>query len=170
MTTAGHVSRASGRTVPPAAPPERSPALAFLLLGAILFAPAPTFAASPVGIVKRVRGEAVVQRGDATIPATEGLGLAEGDVLRTGADGALGVLLRDDTRLALGPASEVKIDRFAFAPTQGALALVLRMARGAASYVSGKIAKLAPDAVRIETPVASIGVRGTHFAARIEAN
>ena len=123
----------------------------------------------PIGVVKVVKGEAFVQRGDQALPARDGMGLAEGDLLRTGPDGRLGVLLRDDTRLSLGPDSEIRIDRFAFAPAQGNLALVLRMLRGAATYVSGKLAKLSPEAVRVETPVGIVGIRGTQFAARIEA-
>ena len=43
------------------------------------------------------------------------------------------------------------------------------MARGVAAYVSGKIAQLAPDAVRLETPVAIVGVRGTRFVAKVQA-
>src|SRR5436309_1914032 len=123
----------------------------------------------PVGLVKVVKGEALVQRAGQSLPARDGMGLAEGDLLRTGPDGRLGVLLRDDTRLSLGPDSEIRIDRFAFAPAQGNLALVLRMLRGAATYVSGKLAKLSPEAVRVETPVGIVGIRGTQFAARMEA-
>jgi len=125
-------------------------------------------AAPSVGLVKVAEGTAVVQRGDQTLPAHAGLALMEGDVLRTGADGRLGAVLRDDTRVSLGPETEIRIDRFFFAPAQGQLALVLKMARGVAAYVSGKIAKLSPDAVRVETPVAIVGVRGTRFAAKVE--
>ena len=125
-------------------------------------------AAPSVGLVKLAEGTAVVQRGDQTLPAHPGLTLLEGDVLRTGADGRLSVVLRDDTRVSLGPETEIRIDRFLFAPAQGQLALVLKMVRGVAAYVSGKIAKLAPDAVRVETPVAIVGVRGTRFAAKVE--
>ena len=35
----------------------------------------------------------------------------EADSLRTGADGSIGVTLKDDTRLALGPGSEVRLER-----------------------------------------------------------
>lgn len=137
-------------------------ALVVLLLGAS------EGAAPSVGLVKVAEGTAQVQRGDQTLPARAGLALQEGDVLRTGADGRIGVVLRDDTRVSLGPQTEIRIDRFLFAPAQGQLALVLKMARGAAAYVSGKIAKLSPDAVRVETPVAIVGVRGTKFAAKLE--
>jgi hypothetical protein len=125
-------------------------------------------AASPIGLVKVAEGVATVQRGDATLQAQLGLALQEGDVLRTGADGRLGVVLRDDTRLSLGPESEIQISHFVFAPAQGRLALVAKMVRGVMAFVSGNIAKLSPDAVRIETPVAILGVRGTQFLAKVE--
>jgi hypothetical protein len=42
----------------------------------------------------------------------------------------------------------------------------MRVVRGLAAYVSGRIAKLAPDAVRLETPASIVGVRGTSLALR----
>jgi len=133
-----------------------------VLLGAI------ASAASPIGLVKVTEGLATVQRGDATLRAHLGLALQEGDVLRTGADGRMGVVLRDDTRLSLAPESEIQITHFVFAPAEGHLALVVKMASGVMAFVSGSIAKLSHDAVRIETPVAILGVRGTQFLAKVE--
>jgi hypothetical protein len=92
----------------------------------------------------------------------------ESDVLKTGADGRLGVTLNDDTRVSLGPVSEVRLDRFSYASADGAMQLALRFMRGVAAYVSGRIAKLSPDAVRLETPAAIVGVRGTTLAIRVD--
>jgi len=125
-------------------------------------------ASSSIGLVKVTEGTATVQRGDETLPARLGLALEEGDILRTGANGRMGVVLRDDTRLSLGPESEIRIDRFLFAPAKGHLALVVKMARGIMAFVSGNIAKLSHDAVRVETPVAIVGVRGTQFLVKVE--
>jgi hypothetical protein len=133
-----------------------------LLLGAF------PSAASSIGLVKVAAGSATVQRGDETLQAQPGLALEEEDILRTGADGRMGVVLRDDSRLSLGPDSEVQIAHFAFAPAQGRLALVAKIARGVIAFISGTIAKLSQDAVRIETPVAILGVRGTQLLARVE--
>jgi len=72
-------------------------------------------AAPSVGLVKFAKGPAFVQRGDEALPARPGLPLLEGDVLRAGADGRLGVVLRDDTGVSLGPETEIRIDRFVFA-------------------------------------------------------
>jgi hypothetical protein len=120
-----------------------------------------------VGRIKLVSGAAFLVRGSSQVPAQAGQLLYQSDLLRTGADGNVGVALKDDTRVSLGPASEIRLDRFSYDPAEGQLALVLRVMRGVAAYVSGRIAKLAPDAVRIETPSAILGVRGTTLAIRI---
>ena len=91
----------------------------------------------------------------------------EADSLRTGADGRLGITLKDDTRVSLGPGSEVRLDRFVYAPADGRLGFVLKVVRGVVAYVSGRIAKLSPDSIRLETPAAIVGVRGTTLAIRV---
>src|SRR5262249_6721128 len=125
-------------------------------------------ASAPIGLVKVTEGTATVQRGDETLPARLGLALEEGDILRTGADGRMGVVLRDDTRLSLGPESEILIDRFLFAPAKGYWALVVKMARGIMAFISGNIAKLSHDAVRVEPPVEIVGVGGTQFLVKVK--
>jgi hypothetical protein len=135
----------------------------------VLLAGSPAFAQqTAAGRIKVASGTAFVVRGGTEVPAQAGQVLYETDTLRTGADGRLGVTLKDDTRVSLGPASEVRLDRFAYAPAESQIALVLRVVRGVAAYVSGRIAKLAPDAVRLETPSAIVGVRGTTLALRVD--
>lgn len=118
------------------------------------------------GRVKVASGSVFIVRGGAAEPAQAGQIVYEADTLRTGADGRIGVTLNDDTRVSLGPSSEVRLDRFAYSPAESQLALVLKVVRGLAAYVSGRIAKLAPDAIRLETPSAIVGVRGTTVALR----
>ena len=140
-------------------------AVVYLLVGTVpLFAQQPSVA----GRVKLASGEAFVVRSGNDIPAKAGELIYETDSLRTGASGRIGVTLKDDTRISIGPSSEMRVERFVFAPAEGRLAMVLRFAKGVAAYVSGQIAKLAPDAVRLETPAAIVGVRGTSLAIRVE--
>jgi hypothetical protein len=121
------------------------------------------------GRVKVTSGEAFIVRAGQAIPATLDQAVFESDVLRTGADGRLGVTLHDDTRVSLGPASEVHLNRFSYASAEGGMHLVLKFVRGVAAYVSGRIAKIAPDSIRLETPSAIVGVRGTTLGIRVEA-
>jgi hypothetical protein len=129
----------------------------------------PVFAQQPAeaGRVKIVSGEAFIVRAGKTIPARAGQPVFAADTLRTGTDGTIGITLKDATRLSLGPSSEVRVERFVYAPEVGGLSMVIKFVRGVAAYASGRIAKLAPDAIRLETPAAIVGVRGTALAIRV---
>jgi hypothetical protein len=119
------------------------------------------------GRIKIVSGSAFIVRAGALVPAQAGQLVYEADALRTGADGRLGVTLKDDTRVSIGPGSEMRVDKFVYAPAEGHLALVLNVVRGVVAYVSGRIAKLSPDSIRLETPAAVVGVRGTTLGLRV---
>ena len=123
---------------------------------------------SAAGRIDRLAGTAVILRGGAQVPLKAGDTVLETDVLRTGPDGRIGVTLKDDTRLSLGPASEVRLEKFLYSPSEGKIGLGLRVVRGLVAYVSGRIAKIAPDAVRLETPAAIVGVRGTTLVIQAE--
>jgi len=137
----------------------------------VVAASSPVFAQQPqaaAGRIKVASGSAFIVRAGTLLPAQAGDMVFEADGLKTGADGRLGITLKDDTRVSLGPGSEVRLDRFLFVPAEGRLGLVLNVVRGVMAYVSGRIAKLAPDSIRLETPAAVVGVRGTTIALRVE--
>jgi hypothetical protein len=136
----------------------------------ILATTTPVFAQqpSPAGHIKLATGSALIVRNNATVAARPGQLVFPTDALRTGADGRVGVTLMDDTRLSLGPNSEVRLERYVYAPAEGGFGMVLNFVRGVAAYVSGRIAKLAPDSIRLETPAAIVGVRGTTVAVRVD--
>jgi hypothetical protein len=46
--------------------------------------------------------------------------------------------------------------------------MVLNFVRGMGAYISGRMAKMAPDSIRLETPAAIVGVRGTTLAIQVE--
>lgn len=118
------------------------------------------------GVVRSSRGPATVTRAGKAVPATAGLKVQAGDVLATGPGGSLGVILRDNSTLSLGPESTLVIRKFLFAPAEGKLGLLVRLSRGTMACVSGLIGRLAPESVRFETPSATIGIRGTRFAVK----
>ena len=119
-----------------------------------------------VGLIKTLTGSAVVVRSGQQQPAAIGRSLNQGDTIKTGANGRMGITLKDGTRLSLGSNTEVSIDQFAFSPAEGRLGLALKLLRGVTAYISGRIAELAPGTVKIETPTSIIGVRGTHLLIR----
>ena len=135
----------------------------------MLLTATPVFAQQPsaAGRIKVVSGAAFIVRQSVTIPAELGQDVFETDSLKTGADGRIGVTLKDDTRVSLGPGSELHLQRFVYEPGTGSLGMVIQFVRGAAAYVSGRMAKLAPQSIRLETPAAIVGVRGTSLAIRV---
>lgn len=119
-----------------------------------------------IGIVRNSAGEATITRGGENLAAAEGTKLFAGDTLSTGPDGSLGIILRDDSTLSLGPGSSFVIQKFLFSPAEKKYGLLARLTRGTMAYLSGLVGKLSPESVRFETPTASIGVRGTYFAVK----
>src|SRR5512145_572365 len=131
---------------------RRAAIVVILLLG--IGVPGPCRAASgqeAVGVVRIAAGLATVTRDGRAFPAAVGTKLRVGDVLATGPGGSLGIILRDDSTLSLGPESRLVIRSFLFAPSEGKLALLVRLSRGTLACISGLIAKLAPGSVRFET-------------------
>lgn len=116
-----------------------------------------------IGIVRNTEGKATITRGDQVLPVASGMKLKTGDVLGTGPGGSLGIILRDNSTLSIGPQSSITLQDFLFSPAEGKLSLIARLAKGTMAYMSGIIGKLAPESVRFETPVATIGIRGTCF-------
>jgi hypothetical protein len=143
---------------------HRRGAGAFLApIGLLLLLAAPASGQQGAGSIKSVSGAGFIVRGGQEIDATIGQVIYEADTLRTAADGRLGITLKDGTRLSLGGGTEVELQAFAYAPAENRLALAIRVLRGVAAYVSGRIADLAPSSVKIETPTSVIAVRGTHL-------
>jgi hypothetical protein len=122
---------------------------------------------APAGRVKLVAGTAFVVHEGQRVAVTVGAPVYEQDSLATGADGRVGLTLRDDTRLSIGPQTTIEIRRFVYAQSDNQVSFVLAIVRGVVAYVSGRIAKLSPDAVRLETPSAIVGVRGTRLVFQV---
>lgn len=125
-------------------------------------------AGAPVGYVKNVTGEVRVINAGEAARAAVGSPVAAGSTLKTAANASVGVSLRDNTLLSLGPNTEFTLSEFTFDPGEGKLSLGSRLTRGTLDYVSGVIARLRPEAVSVETPSGTLAVRGTHFAVKVE--
>jgi hypothetical protein len=121
-----------------------------------------------IGMVRNLAGEASITRAGDVFPAAVGTKLLVGDTLMTGSNGSMGVILRDNSTLSIGPKSSLVVRNFQFSPADGKLGLIVRLSRGTMAYLSGLIGKLAPESARFETPVASIGIRGTRFAVKLD--
>jgi hypothetical protein len=136
------------------------------LIAAILFAfvmPAAAQSPTAAGKVERIQGQATATNGSATMQLAVGTEVFEGDVLETGNDARLTVALVDGSSLTLGANAEMEIDRFVFADNVAEDKQTLRWVAGAFLTATGAIGKANQDAVIVNTPVATIGIRGTQF-------
>jgi hypothetical protein len=129
---------------------------ASLLFGVLLADTAPGAGiGSPVIIVNTVTG---------TLKAQEprvlrvGIDVFADETVRTAERSVARIVFQDQSRLEIGPLSDVVLDRFVYDPNRSEAEVAVSLARGIARFTTGV---LRHDSYRINTPAATIGVRGT---------
>jgi len=119
-------------------------------------------AGDAVGRVDTIKGDVFVTRTDGSkVKAATGLEIFQGDVVETDADGAIGIVFADDSTFSLAEAGQMTIDEMVYDPGGQEGTAALSVAQGVFTFVSGQIAKTAVDAMVINTPTATLGIRGT---------
>jgi hypothetical protein len=126
-------------------------------------------AAEPLSIaqVKKVTGQAEILRAGDRLPAKVGDLLLVKDIIETGPNGAIGITFVDNTVFSAGPSSQIALDEFQFDSNDFRGAMLADMRRGTLEVVSGDIARGTPGAMKVKTPTAILGVRGTTFAVQV---
>lgn len=124
--------------------------------------------ANDVGQVKTAKGTVHVERDGKRLPASVGMPIRQADALVTGADGTVGVTFSDNSLLSTGPNSVLVVDRYNFDSTTHAGRFDASLKKGTLAVVSGKMVKQSPDAMKVRTPAAIMGVRGTEFVIQVE--
>ena len=111
---------------------------------------------STVAVVNQVTGEF---RQDLRKLST-GDDVVQEEIIAAGANSIAEVMLRDQTKLAIGPGARMTLDRFIYDPNKTSGAIVLNLIKGGFRFITGVAAK---PFYSIRTPVAAITVRGTIF-------
>ena len=124
--------------------------------------------AADIGKIKDAKGSVEIQRGGAKIPAQVGAALQTSDVLVTGADGSAGITFTDNSLVSVGPNSVFAIDKYSFDSTTHAGEFEGNLKQGRLAAVSGKMVKQSPESMKIRTPSAIMGVRGTEFVVQVD--
>jgi hypothetical protein len=102
------------------------------------------------------------------LPGTKGAGVEMNDTINT-KQGKVAIVFADDTKVQVNENSKLVIDDFVYDPkNKEAGKLALNMARGTVRYASGAIAKNNPNSVAINTPTATVAVRGTDFTTTVD--
>lgn len=118
-------------------------------------------------MIKVARGSVAVERAGKRVSVTVGDRVMSADRVITGADGAVGIVLRDSTRLSAGPNSVLSLDKYSFDSTTHAGEIDASVRQGTLSVISGKVAAASPEKVTFRTPTATLGVRGTEFVIEV---
>jgi VCBS repeat-containing protein len=115
-----------------------------------------------IGTVIGVNGQAWAESADGTRPLEQDGVVYEGEKIHTGPDSSVEIRFLDDTLLSQGEDSSLSLDDYVYdAHDEDASNLDFGLLKGAFRHVSGKIAESSPENVRLESPLAVIGIRGT---------
>ena len=140
-----------------------------VLLMSLAFGFAGVAGAADIGQIKVAKGQVSIERSGQTLPGEVGARLQPADVLKTGADGSVGVTMSDNSLLSAGPNSVLVLDRYEFDSTTSQGQFDASLQKGSLSVISGRIAKQSPDAMKVRTPSSILGVRGTEFVVSVDA-
>jgi hypothetical protein len=119
-------------------------------------------------ITEQVNSPPQIQRAKTTLAGAKGTGVEMNDAINT-KQGKAGIVFADDTKVQINENSKLVIDEFVYDPkNKDAGKLALNMASGTVRYASGAIAHNNPNKVAINTPTATVAVRGTDFTATVD--
>jgi hypothetical protein len=139
---------------------------ALILVAALGFAGAA--AAADIGLIKVANGAVEIQRGASKMPAKVGSAVQTSDVVVTGADGSAGITFTDNSLVSVGPNSVFAIEKYTFDSTTHSGQFEGNLRQGRLAAVSGKMVKQSPESMKIRTPSAIMGVRGTEFVVQVD--
>lgn len=123
--------------------------------------PAPDAA---IGRVSELSGDVSVMRSDGTrVILQSGDSVFQGDILETESGAGIGIVLADGAALSMGEDARMVLDEMVYDPGTQAGSIALSVMKGIFTIVSGEVSKTDPDAMTINTPVATIGIRGTQI-------
>ncbi len=132
-----------------------------LVVLACLSVPAAADDAAPeIGTAVLVKRDVVATLGEDKRDLAEGGRVHRSELLETGDNSQVELKLDDQTKLALGPNAGLKLDEFVIGKSEGVTTIGVNFLKGTFRFITGSENK---EAYRIETPSATIGVRGTVF-------
>ena len=120
-----------------------------------------------VGKVTEQTGPAEIVRNKNSIPSKIGSGVEMNDTIVT-AKAKAKLTFEDNTTVNITEQSKLVVDDFVYDPKKGSGKLAMKVVMGTARYASGQIAKTNPQQVSVNTPTATVAVRGTDFSMTVD--
>lgn len=121
-----------------------------------------------IGRIEQVAGNATIVRNGVAIAANQGDVVRKGDVVQTGGDGMIAVLFSDGSTFSLSANARMVLNDFVFQSGGSNNSALISLVQGTIGFVAGQVAKTGD--MRVETPVATMGIRGTAVLVEISAN
>jgi hypothetical protein len=139
------------------------------IIGSDAHAQAAASDAAPIGKVEGVVGTATIEHtGDVIVRASLATGevaakvgdpVYRGDIVRTGSPGTLSLVFLDGTTFKIETNARMELNEFVYDPKGSSNSTLFNLQKGAFTFLAGATAKTGN--MRIETPVATMGIRGT---------
>ncbi len=123
-------------------------------------------AAAVVGHVTKLMGSATAIRNGVSIILNQGDNIEKGDVLQSGADSTVGVTFIDGTVFGLSSNARMVVNEMVYDPNGSNNSSLLSLVAGTISFVAGETAKHGD--MKVDTPVATMGIRGTAVLVEID--
>ena len=122
-----------------------------------------------IGTVTVLHGQATADGAEGSRTLAQGDSVYQGETISTGHGSALEIHFLDKTVLSQGADSKISLDEYTYDPNAGG-SLAFKMAQGTFRTVTGQIADKNPEAFKLKSPLATIGIRGTEIGTVISFN
>ncbi len=129
---------------------------------------APDAAAHVIGHVTKLSGSATAIRNGVSVILNNGDNVEKGDVVATGSDSTLGVTFIDGTVFGLSSNARMVLNEMVYDPNGSNNSSLISLVAGTISFVAGETAKHGD--MKVDTPVATMGIRGTAVLVEIDFN
>ena len=119
-----------------------------------------------IGHVTKLVGTATAMRNGVSIILNQGDNVEKGDVVQSGSDSTLGVTFIDGTVFGLSSNAKMVLNEMVYDPNGSSNSSLISLVAGTISFVAGETAKHGD--MKIDTPVATMGIRGTAVLVEID--
>ena len=127
----------------------------------------PAVAADPIGSAVRIVNKVTAEAEQSVHPLAQGDGVRQNETIDVAAESLGELRLIDQTKVALGPGSKLKLDKFVYDPDKASGTIAVDLVKGAFRFITGAAKK---SSYVIRSPNAAITVRGTVFDVYVDAN
>ncbi len=122
--------------------------------------------AKVIGHVSKLAGTATAIRNGVSIILNNGDDVQKGDVVQAGSNSTLGVTFIDGTVFGLSSNAKMVLNEMVYDPNGSSNSSLISLVAGTISFVAGETAKHGD--MKVDTPVATMGIRGTAVLVEID--